>query len=535
MCAQLLAEPNSEGVSVVANLVKDGREQAVWGREEVVRILNGEGGALAQIQVPRFMSLLIGISSYLTPPGDYGYVRMGNGQSCKIVGIGDVCLETELGCKLLLKKVRHVPEIRLNLISTGQLDDEGYSNEFSNGRWKLSKGLLIVARGQKTDTLYRLRARHNSGQINVVEDYPIELWHRRLGHISEKGIQILARKQSLPVKGMHLSTCDHCLAVERETGMKLKCVRADNGGEYRGPFENYCKTHGIKLEKTVPKTPQQNRLAERMNRTIVERVRCMLSQAKLSKSFWGEAMRASVHIPRDERSKLDAKEKQCIFLGYAHEEFGYRFWDPNSKKIITSRDVVFFEDQTIEDLQKLEKARVGDPHEISIPVSVDVEHPVEEIPGEYEETTTGGEIPQVDDDVTTDDTGSQLQLEPADLPRRSDRIRRPSTKYPPHEYVLLIDGGELQCYGEAVAHEHKEHWLKAMNEEMNSLSENHIHDMSKIAELKKELNIAHSVGVVSRFLSNPGKEHWNAVKWILRYLRGTSKEISIPGNPLRDT
>ncbi|PKI76596.1 hypothetical protein CRG98_002905 [Punica granatum] len=36
-------------------------------------------------------------------------------------------------------------------------------------------------------------------------------------------------------------------------------------------------------------------------------------------------------------------------------------------------------------------------------------------------------------------------------------------------------------------------------------------------------DIAHSIGVVSRFLSNPGKEHWNAVKWILRYLRGTSK------------
>ena len=36
-------------------------------------------------------------------------------------------------------------------------------------------------------------------------------------------------------------------------------------------------------------------------------------------------------------------------------------------------------------------------------------------------------------------------------------------------------------------------------------------------------DIAHAVGVVSRFLSNPGKEHWAAVKWILRYLRGTSK------------
>ena len=60
--------------------------------------------------------------------------------------------------------------------------------------------------------------------------------------------------------------------VERETGRKLKVVRADNGGEYRGPFESYCNGQGIKLEKTVPKTPQLNGVAERMNRTIEERI-----------------------------------------------------------------------------------------------------------------------------------------------------------------------------------------------------------------------------------------------------------------------
>ncbi|PKI37326.1 hypothetical protein CRG98_042283, partial [Punica granatum] len=180
--------------------------------------------------------------------------------------------------------------------------------------------------------------------------------------------------------------------------MKLKCVRADNGGEYRGPFENYCRTHGIKLEKTVSKTPQQNELAERMNCTIVERVRCMLSQAKLSKSFWGEVMRSAIDLINLTPSvALDGDVPQQVWTGkkvsYKHLRV-FRFWDPDSKKIIRSRDVVFFEDQTIEDLQKLEKARVGNPHEISIPVPVDVEHPVEEVPGEYEKTTTGGEIPQ---------------------------------------------------------------------------------------------------------------------------------------------
>ena len=69
--------------------------------------------------------------------------------------------------------------------------------------------------------------------------------------------------------------------------------------------------------------------------------------------------RASVHIPKEERSKLDDKSKQCIFVGYAHEEFGYRLWDPIDKKIIRSRDVIFLEDQTIEDFDKSKKFKVS--------------------------------------------------------------------------------------------------------------------------------------------------------------------------------
>ena len=159
----------------------------------------------------------------------------------------------------------------------------------------------------------------------------------------------------------------------------MKCIRTDNGGEYIGPFDEYCRSQGIRHQKTVKKTPQQNGVAERMNRTIVERIRCLLSQAKLPRSFWGEAMstavdvinlspcyplngdvpervwtdkdvsyehlrvfgcRAFVHIPNDERSKLDSKSRQCIFLGYGRDEFGYRLWDPIDKKFIRSRNVV---------------------------------------------------------------------------------------------------------------------------------------------------------------------------------------------------
>jgi len=73
--------------------------------------------------------------------------------------------------------------------------------------------------------------------------------------------------------------------VEREIERNLKCIHTDNGGEYLGPFDKYCAEQGIKHEKTVPKTPQENGIAERMNRTIVERIWCMLRHSKLPKSF----------------------------------------------------------------------------------------------------------------------------------------------------------------------------------------------------------------------------------------------------------
>jgi transposase InsO family protein len=64
--------------------------------------------------------------------------------------------------------------------------------------------------------------------------------------------------------------------VETESGLKLKCLRSDNGREYihRG-FKEYYVINGIKMETTVPGTPLKNDIAEKMNRTINKRVRSM--------------------------------------------------------------------------------------------------------------------------------------------------------------------------------------------------------------------------------------------------------------------
>ena len=92
---------------------------------------------------------------------------MGNSGVSKIVGIGDVFLETSIRNKLVLKDVRHVPDIRLNLISIGRLDDEGFTNSFGESKWKLTKGSLVVARGKKQNTLYVMEAKLHKGEINV--------------------------------------------------------------------------------------------------------------------------------------------------------------------------------------------------------------------------------------------------------------------------------------------------------------------------------------------------------------------------------
>ena len=74
--------------------------------------------------------------------------------------------------------------------------------------------------------------------------------------------------------------------VKTEISLKVKCLRSDNGGEYiDGGFSEYCAVQGIRMEKTIPRTPQQNGVAKHMNRTLNERARSLRLHARLPKTF----------------------------------------------------------------------------------------------------------------------------------------------------------------------------------------------------------------------------------------------------------
>jgi hypothetical protein len=119
-----------------------------------------------------------------------------------------------------------------------------------------------------------------------------------------------------------------------------------------------------------------------MNKTLMEKSRCMLSGVGLGKEFWAEAVGTTcylvnrspssaldektpqevwtgkepslthlkvfgydsyVHVPKENRSKLDKKVEKCIFIGYKDGLKGYKLWNPETKKVVYSQDVVFRE------------------------------------------------------------------------------------------------------------------------------------------------------------------------------------------------
>ena len=88
----------------------------------------------------------------------------------KIVGIGDVCIETNVGSTVMLKDVRHVPHLRMNVFSTLAMDRVGYCNHLGNRRWKLTKGSLVVARRYACCGMYRIHVKTCKKNFNEIKD-----------------------------------------------------------------------------------------------------------------------------------------------------------------------------------------------------------------------------------------------------------------------------------------------------------------------------------------------------------------------------
>lgn len=173
--------------------------------------------------------------------------------------------------------------------------------------------------------------------------------------------------------------------VETETGLKLKTLRTDRGGEFLSTqFTTYCKETGLNHHYTTPYSPQQNGVVERRNRTVVEMARSNLKSMDVPEKLWGEAVNHAVYIlnrittkslknstpyelwtgrkpnldhvrvfgciayariAQAHLKKLDDRSKKLVHLGVEKGTKGYRLLDPETGSIRVSRDVIFEEDR----------------------------------------------------------------------------------------------------------------------------------------------------------------------------------------------
>ena len=93
--------------------------------------------------------------------------------------------------------------------------------------------------------------------------------------------------------------------VEKEFRYYLKVLRTDRGGEFTSnEFKEFCNSHGIKKELTTTYTPQQNEVAERKNRTMVEMARCMLREMCLPNMYWVDAIHSAIYILNISSTKM---------------------------------------------------------------------------------------------------------------------------------------------------------------------------------------------------------------------------------------
>ena len=299
---------------------------------------------------------------------------------------------------------------------------------------------------------------------------------------------------------------DFKVAVEKELGMNVKALRADRGSEYLSDeFKHYLKECGIRSESTAAYSPQQNGVSERLNRTLVEAARSMLSYSGLSYAYWAEAVATAtylrnrmvsaaiksgqtpyqswygkkpnlehtrvfgctvyVHIPDGDRKKLDKKAQKLRFIGYTETAGNYKVWDDKKQKCYVRHDVIFNEND-------FSTSSVTSEQE---PVST--EEPSEEVQIELENQ----EERQVESEA-------REQLEPV---RQSQRTKKAPVRYGLDEFAdtakqvnhdakLSQKIEEPTTIKDALSGSHSKEWKLAADQEYSSLMENDTWELVKL-------------------------------------------------------
>lgn len=475
------------------------------------------------------------------------------GETIQATKKGNLHVKTENNTNVLIKDVWVCSGLYNNLLSVRKLEQNGLEVTFKDQQVKIMKNNVVILKGELCGNLYivKLRIYELTEEVNMATD---EIWlqHRRMGHSSKypapgvcevcmKGKQTRNPFKPLPAerkakrvlevvstdvcgpitppthdgKRYYVSFIDHyshfaiCYLLSHKSevlekfkkyyshvktkfGTSIERLRCDNGGEYSSiEFKNFCNKNGIKIQYTIAHNPEQNGVAERYNRTVLNKARCLLFDSELDKSLWGEAVRTAFYltnrtktkcvpnnqtpaelwyggkpdlnkiklfgataynlIPKEDRkSKLESHSKKLIMVGY--KDNGYRLWDPDNQRIVYGRNTVF-------DENKKDK------------IPVEIKNITNKENMENQESESLFERKETDSESETE----------AKVHEKNKNVRRSTRpiKLPKHlnDYDLDLEAANLmtalsaempQSYEEAVQ---DDNWQVAIQEELTSLKE----------------------------------------------------------------
>ncbi|GKA57285.1 putative ribonuclease H-like domain-containing protein, partial [Tanacetum coccineum] len=382
-----------------------------------------------------------GCSSHMTENKSYlsdydeidgGFVAFGvDPKGGRITGKGKISTG-----KLAFKDVYFVKELKFNLFSVSQMCDKINSVLFTDTEcvilsfdFKQLDENHVLLRVPRKDNMYNVDLKNivpSGGLTCLFVKATLDesnLWHRRLGHINFKTMNKLVRGnlvRGLPSKIFeNKHTCVACqkgkqhkasydysrfswvffLATKDETSeilkifitgienlidLKVKVIRCDNGTEFKNKVMNqFYEMKGIKREFSVARTPQQNGVAERKNKTLIEAARTMLADSKLPTTFWAEAVNTACYVQNrvlvikphnktpyelflgrkpalsfmrpfgcpvtilntlDHLGKFDGKADEGFFVGYSTNSKAFRVFNSRTRIVEENLHVKFSEE-----------------------------------------------------------------------------------------------------------------------------------------------------------------------------------------------
>ncbi|MCH84804.1 hypothetical protein A2U01_0005641, partial [Trifolium medium] len=407
-------------------------------------------------------------------------VKLGNDSSMSVMGKGSVIVPMNKKMQNI-NDVYYVPELKSNLISLGQLQETGCAILIQKGSCQIhdpEEGLVAEVK-MSGNRMFQLKPESFDDQtcLKASISDPSWLWHYRFGHLNFNGLRVLQQKEmvkGLPQIETPSHVCEECVIAKQHRNSfpqestwrashVLQLVHSDICGPMNPTSNNNKRKFKARVEKEKNQPIQCLRTDRGGEYTSSEFVNLLFGCI------------AYVHVPDQKRKKLDNKGEKCVLLGVSEESKAYRLYNPLTKKICISKDVVFDENNSwnLENLDKEKSVAL----ELEGHESVEAENDAHGVREESNELES-------DHGSDTAETSLQNMQRPRRKPGWMDDYTS-GEEFSEEEtlaHFALLAGSDPIAFDEAIK---SSRWRKAMDAEIEAIERNNTWELVELPKGEK--------------------------------------------------